>query len=231
MPGEHAGLFADIMDHDGVAFDVVNVYENQALPAAADYDCLMVLGGAQQVWQTDEHPWLGAEIDYVRRWVTEERKPYFGLCLGHQMLAEALGGEVGMAAQPELGFPMVKLLPGAKQHPLISLLPEQSHWLQWHEAEVKKAPESLSVLASSEHSAIQVMAGDNGVFSLQFHAEGNPSQIDRWTIEGDAMRKDHGETEVARVRLEAEQHLPKAMKIASNLFRRWLVTYANLRDQ
>ena len=80
----------------------VNMHDWQegAAPAAATLaatDMIVALGGAQQVWEEDRHPWLKDEKAIIKDWVGVQGKPYVGLCLGHQLLADAMGGKVGMA--------------------------------------------------------------------------------------------------------------------------------------
>ncbi len=225
MTGEDAGLFAQIMEADGIGYDVIEVQTGAVLPSPDSYQGLLVLGGAQQVWETNKYVWLGGEIEFIRQWVRAQHKPYFGICLGHQLLAVALGGEVGVSDKPELGYPQVELTESASEHPLLMDFPKQCRWLQWHEAEVKTVPDGLRVMASSADCAVQILAADNHVLSLQFHAEAVPRQIERWTANADnakSMRDLNGDDAVEKLLSESESYLANAELQADRLFQAWL---------
>jgi len=89
---EHPGMFRNYFAELGVEWDVVELDQGQPIPNLNPYDALWVMGGPMDVWDVEEHPWLIQEKEAIRLWVKELKRPYLGLCLGHQLLADALGG-------------------------------------------------------------------------------------------------------------------------------------------
>lgn len=108
---EHPGVFRRFLAADGIAWDAVELDEGEPIPELESYDMLWVMGGPMDVWDVDEHPWLVAEKEAIRRWVRELRRPFLGLCLGHQLLADALGGTCGPQRPPEVGILEIELTP------------------------------------------------------------------------------------------------------------------------
>ena len=100
---EDPGALRNYLNEDGVDWETVHLDQGQAIPALEDYDALWVMGGPMDVWQEDEHPWLTDEKALIREAVEGRGLPFLGLCLGHQLLAEALGGSVGPSERPEIG--------------------------------------------------------------------------------------------------------------------------------
>jgi GMP synthase-like glutamine amidotransferase len=149
MASEHPAWLGEIMARRGVAATVVELDAGEAIPDLGGYDALLVMGGAMNVWQEEAHPWLVAEKAAIRRWVRDLARPYFGVCLGHQLLAAALGGEVGPAAHPETGIVAVALLPDAAADPLLGGLSSPRATMHWHGAEVTAPPEGAVPLARS----------------------------------------------------------------------------------
>lgn len=180
MDHDTVGRFADFFAEDRYVPQTVRLWEGQAIPALKDFDFLFVLGGAQDVWETDKYPWLLAEKEAIREWVNGRAKPYAGVCLGHQLLADALGGKVGRARESEVGVHHINVDPDAAQHPIFQGLDGEHSVMQWHHAEVQEAPSSAVVLASSEKTAIQAIAVDRHAVGLQFHAEFTPQSVASW---------------------------------------------------
>jgi GMP synthase-like glutamine amidotransferase len=181
MDHDHPGRFLDFFAEDGIIPEPVRLFDGQAIPNLAGYDFLFVLGGSQDTWQEDQHPWLAAEKQAIREWVMERAKPYFGVCLGHQLLATALGGEVALAEQGEIGVFDVTLTDEAKSDRLMRGVDPAHKVMQWHMAEVKRVPETARVLAASPRTRVQAMAVGDHALSTQFHCEFTPQTVLGWS--------------------------------------------------
>lgn len=222
---EHPGVLRDFLRVAGVDWRAVELDEGEAIPDLADYDALWVMGGPMDVWQEDEYPWLRAEKAAIAEAVRERRMPYFGFCLGHQLLAEALGGEVGVAETPEVGILDVELTGSGRAHPLFAGLPERARALQWHSAEVLREPPGAQVLASSPACRVQAMSLGESVVSVQYHVELTADTVPEW---GDvpeyaaALDKALGAGALERLRAEADAAMPEFNASARALFDNWL---------
>jgi GMP synthase-like glutamine amidotransferase len=181
MDHDHPGRFLDFWAEDGIVPEFVRLFEGQAIPSLASYDLMFVLGGAQDTWQEVEHGFLQAEKAMIREWVWDRAKPYFGVCLGHQLLATALGGEVALAEQNEIGVCTVSKTVDGAASPLMSDVPDEMNVMQWHHAEVKRAPQGALVLAQSDKAAVQCLSVDAHALSTQFHCEFSPQTVAGWS--------------------------------------------------
>lgn len=180
MNHDTPGRFLDLFIEDGIQPRSVRLWEGQTIPPLKDYDLMFVLGGAMDVWEIEENPWLEGEIEAIHEWVADRAKPYIGLCLGHQLLATALGGEVKPAKESEIGVNQVTVNGAARDHRLFAGLSGNYKVMQWHHAEVKRPPEDAVVLASSTRTAVQAIAIDDHALGLQFHAEFSPQTVASW---------------------------------------------------
>lgn len=168
--GEHPAAFGDLASAAGDAVTVVRLDLGESIPNLDNHDALLVMGGPMDVWQTDDFPWLVDELRAINRWVSADR-PFLGICLGHQLLATAMGGECGPMANPEIGImPIDSGLPG-----LAGTFPA----LQWHGTEVKHLPPGASVLASNEACAVQAIGLSRSI-GVQFHPEITNGLVPTW---------------------------------------------------
>ncbi|HEX5079685.1 MAG TPA: type 1 glutamine amidotransferase [Geminicoccaceae bacterium] len=180
MQAGHAGIFRELLRERGVASHVVRFDRGEPIPDLGGFDALWVMGGPMDVWQEAEHPWLVEEKAAIREAVIERAMPYLGICLGHQLLADALGGVVQPATRPEVGVFEIARTPAGTRHALLDGLPARPRVLQWHAAEVVEPPAGAEVLASSEDCAVQVMLVGEQALGLQFHLEVDDPTLEGW---------------------------------------------------
>ncbi|MGE4480506.1 type 1 glutamine amidotransferase [Acidocella sp.] len=172
---EHPGNFRDVMKARGCSMHAVELDEGEPIPDLDGFDVLLVMGGPQDVWQVDEFPWLSDEMAAIQRWVRAGR-PYLGMCLGHQLLAQCLGGQVGLMDKPEVGMSQVTV----EADPIFHRLPVSWPCMQWHGAEVKRLPEGAVRLASSPGCVIQAQRWGRFAYGLQFHMELTRTTTTEW---------------------------------------------------
>lgn len=178
---EHPGIMRDFMRADGSSWTAIEVDEGEAIPTNfEDYDALFVMGGPMDVWEEDKYGWLRPEKAAIRRWVVDLKKPYLGVCLGHQLLGEAIGGKVGLMEGSEVGIGFVHLTPAGYDDPLLVGVPDTIQCFQWHSAEVKTVPPTAVVTASNAACPIQAFRYGNHAFGMQFHFEITPDTVQEW---------------------------------------------------
>lgn len=207
---------------DDVEWDAVQLDAGEEIPPLERYDALWVMGGPMDVWDIEEHPWLVPEKRAIRRWVHDLGRPFLGLCLGHQLLADALGGTCGPQRPSEIGIFDVELTREGLADPIFAGMPKTQKCLQWHSVRVAQAPDNAIVLARSPACSIQAMRVGRHAWSMQYHVEIEPETVDNWgavPAYRHALENTLGPEALTRLKADADANMRDLTDNARTLYR------------
>jgi GMP synthase (glutamine-hydrolysing) len=164
---EGPGEIAAWAQERGHALTTSHVYRADALPALREFDALVVMGGEMNIYQDRDWPWLKAERAYVAS-ALAAGKPLVGICLGAQLIADALGARVVQNPVYEIGWlPVVWTRDAQAAFPG---MPATSTVLHWH-GDTFNLPDGATRLAASDGCAEQGYVIPGKCLALQFHFE------------------------------------------------------------
>jgi len=178
------GLVGRWLVEDGLEVDVRRPYAGEPLPqgpgALDGHAGLLVLGGAMGADDDAEHPWLTTTKALLRAAVAEGL-PTLGICLGHQLIASALGGRVERnPAGRQRGLVAVGWQPAAGTDALTAGLARAALAPHWNQDVVVDLPSGAVPLALSPGGELQVVRYAAGCWGLQCHPEADASIVAGW---------------------------------------------------
>ncbi len=224
IAAEHPGIFREFLQEDGIEWYPIELDVGESIPSLDKFDSLWVMGGPMDVWEEKENPWLVDEKAAIREAVVDRKLPYLGFCLGHQLLADALGGNVGIADTPEIGVLDVETTDQGLDSSFLQNLPTKLKCLQWHSAEVKRKPQSAKILSSTRACAIQAMSVGTHALSLQFHIEITPNTVSEWgeiPEYKDALHSRFGNNALNELNTEVNKHIIAMSQHSRLLYENW----------
>ncbi len=178
LPDEGPGHAAAWLATHGHTLTFTRLFEpTPAFPALAEFDGLLILGGAMSVHDEAEFPWLALEKAFLRE-ALRAGKLTLAICLGAQLVAQALGGEVRPNPEPEIGFWTVRFSAKALTHPLLRGWPDKATVLHWH-ADTFTVPPGAVRVGMSAGCAAQGFVWGDGIIGLQFHPEMTEEMVEK----------------------------------------------------
>jgi GMP synthase-like glutamine amidotransferase len=218
------GAYGDLLSERGVDAHVVDCEAGDEVPLdPSGYDGILSLGGPWSVHAPDRPAWVEPELLLLRR-AAEAAVPIYGVCLGAQLLAAALGARVWTGEVPEVGIHPLRLEPEAAADPVFGGLPETLPMFHWH-GDSFDLPEDAVLLARSDAYESQAFRWGSAAYGLQFHAESRLANV-RAMIELPATRAQldqaHGPGSADRILRDADTALAAINVTAARLFSAWL---------
>jgi GMP synthase-like glutamine amidotransferase len=219
---EPPGAYEDEVAARGGSIVRVEVDAGEPLPDPRRFDGIIVMGGPMGAYEEDRFPWLSQEkqvlADAVRAAV-----PIWGVCLGAQLLAAALGAHVAPGPAPEVGVLDVELTEAAADDAVFSLAPLVFRALQWH-GDTFALPAGARHLARSPAYAGQAFAV-GGAYGVQFHIEVGEALGREWgrvPAYAASLETIMGPGALTRLLADVAAHETEMRELARRLFAAWL---------
>lgn len=125
------------------------------IPPLSTFDGLIILGGGPNVDEEDRYPFLTHEKKAIAKALKKDL-PCLGICLGHQLIAEALGARIGMNFSPSIGFTDGYLTCDGRNNPCYINFPRITPLFKWHSrAIMEPVPKEITVLATSKECQVE----------------------------------------------------------------------------
>lgn len=213
VPWEKPGRILDNLEDLHLDVQTVNIAEEKKskLPSYDELCGVVIMGGPMGAQDYDQYPGLKNEAKLVRAAVSAG-KPVLGVCLGHQIIATALGAKLSRGKTAEIGFSPIA---SVAKHDYFSMWSKQVNVLQWHQDEVG-VPQGGQLLARSRSTPNQAFRIASAL-GLQFHLEVTQTLLDEW-LEEPAMTKGLKKSQIASIREDFAQYDPQVLPLAEQVF-------------
>ena len=169
VPFEDLSSIDLILKVKGHELTATHLYEGEQLPSVKEIDWLIVMGGPMGIYDEAKYPWLNAEKLFIKKAI-ESNKIILGICLGAQLIADALGAKVYQNKHREIGWFNISRLPEVSDTVLSEVIPDQMEAFHWH-GDTFDIPQGAKAIGASEACQNQGFIMNNRVLGFQFHLE------------------------------------------------------------
>jgi GMP synthase (glutamine-hydrolysing) len=219
---EPPGAYEEEMLARTIAIERVEIDAGERLPEWRDFDAIVAMGGPMGACEDQTLRWLAPEKQLIAEAVSAG-VPFWGVCLGAQLLAASLGAKVYRGPHPEIGvYRDVELTAAGRADPVFGGAPAQLATLQWH-SDTFELPPGARLLASSAAYPHQAFAWRRA-YGIQFHLEVSPRMAAEWLRlpqYADELTRSLGPDALSELTDQLTQ-LESATSLARELFSRWV---------
>jgi len=210
------GLLGDRLDASGLPYRRLRGWDEPLEDLdARDFSAIIAMGGNAHAWE-EKVPLLQAERGLLHDAV-EKGVPVLGICLGGQLLARALGGDVREAEQPEIGWLDIAPTEDAAEDPVLGHMTAPTGVYQWHHDVIELPPGALR-LASSPLAENQAFRADGeDAWGIQFHPEVDAQLFETW-ISRHPEEVREASVDVDRLRATVRRGIEKSLPFQVRLF-------------
>ena len=170
VPFEALGSIGTWLHSAGYEITSTPLYKSIIFPDLEEVDLIIVMGGPMSVNDEDEYPWLFQEKKFIRNAI-DSGKRVLGICLGAQLIANAMGTKVYKNSVKEIGWFPVR--DTSLKSASVFIFPPSTQVFHWH-GETFDLPPGATLLASSVGCVNQAFQIGTSVIGLQFHLEATP---------------------------------------------------------
>lgn len=202
------GIYGDHLHAAGVPHRLLRLDARAALPRLGDGDGCIVFGGYMGVHDAADHPFLPPLKAFLRQAV-EADVPVLGICLGGQLLADALGGRVTAGSRGEKGLGSLALTSAGLADPLFEGLPGHFAAFEWHDDSFDLPPAAMHLAASAACPGQAFRC--RSAWGLQFHPEVDRRIVSVWSAPVDPEGRVVAEFAAAEV-----AHRAMALRLLEN---------------
>lgn len=179
-PKTTLGLVGEALAQAGAECQLIRTHLGESLPTThKGHDAFIMLGGAQDALDDQNHPYLPAEAELARAF-GEADKAVLGICLGAQILARAYGAKNILGNPIEFGWHPVRPTEAGRTDPVFSAIGNGAPIFHWH-LDTFTLPAGGTHLATSEQTPMQAFRIGRASYGIQFHFEAGTELVNYWT--------------------------------------------------
>jgi GMP synthase (glutamine-hydrolysing) len=174
---ETVGTLEELIRCDGYRIDNIQAHTDPLPNNVQHYAAIIILGGPMAVY--DNVKYLKKEQELIKQALKNE-VPVLGICLGSQLIAQAIGGKVYKGGKKEIGWSTVEINSAGLVDLFKGINTQEIEVFQWH-GDTYDLPPNAPIMASSKLYTQAFRFGS--AIGIQFHLEITDKMIRRWAQE------------------------------------------------